>query len=160
MNYKNFLDKVFENLGQAGIDVTGMPIDHIAYRCKSREEYVAKMEELKENAEVLDVAIIRDRPIAILEFKEPIEYKEYTIPYFELMAPAEGYDRSGLDHIEVVVPGSLNDFAAKYPALEFERKDRAINPELVLKFPNNANVKFHTRDIATVLKLQKESGTL
>jgi predicted metalloenzyme YecM len=159
MNYKEFLDKVFENLEQVGIDVAGMPIDHIAYRAKTRDEYVSKLEELKADGELLDVAIVNDRPVAVLELKEPIEYKEFTIPYFELMAPREGRPEFGLDHIEVVVP-DLNAFQAEHKELEFERKDRAINPELVLRFPNNANVKFHPRDIATVLKLQKEQGVL
>jgi predicted metalloenzyme YecM len=159
MNYEDFLDRVFENLAGAGIDITGLQIDHIAFRAKTREEYVAKLEELKANGELLDVAIINDRPVAILKLNQPIEYKDFSIPYFELMAPREGRPEFGLDHIEVVVP-DLNAFQAEHKELEFERKDRAINPELVLKFPNNANVKFHTRDIATVLKLQKESGTL
>jgi hypothetical protein len=34
MNYKNFLDKVFENLAGAGIDITGLQVDHIAFQPK------------------------------------------------------------------------------------------------------------------------------
>lgn len=160
MNYQEFLEKIFKNLNQAGINVTGLEIDHVAYRATSNETYAAKLADLQKVGKLLDITMIQNRPIAIIKLTEPIKYQGFKIPYFELMAPKEGdkYDE-GLEHAEIVVE-NLGKFKEKYPNLEFEFKERKINPELVLKFPNDANIKFHLKNIEEVIKLQKQTGEL
>lgn len=161
LDNNTFLNKIFANLDSAGIDYSGLELDHIAYRTTTRERYDELKAEFENGAKLLDEAIIRNRPIAIFKLNEPIVYEDFIIPYFELMAPAEGDSYAeGLEHAEFVISEGINEFRKRYSELDFEFKDRKINPELVLKFDNNANIKFHLRNIEEVLRLQKETGEL
>ena len=160
LNYEKFLDKIFANLFLVEISTEGLLLDHIAYRATTSESYNRLFKELVKENKLLDTAIIRDREIAIFELRQAIRYDVHVIPFFELMAPAIGDTyNEGLEHAEFVID-DIDSFRQKYPKLTFGFKERAINSELVLKFENNANVKFHTKDIARVIKLQEQAGKL
>jgi hypothetical protein len=78
------------------------------------------------------------------------------------MAPAGDFAHpNGLEHAEIIVP-DLDKFQKKYSTVEFDLKsrDRKINPELILRFANNANIKFHIRPIDEAYQLQKKLGIL
>ncbi len=161
-DYQKFLDLVFTNLSSVKIDITGFFIDHIAMRTHSIADYQKYLTEYSVGNKLIGVNIVRDRPIAIIKFNNPLIFKSYTIPFFELMAPAGDFAHpNGLEHVEIIVP-DLDELHKKYPQVEFDLKsrDRKINPELILRFPNHANVKFHIRSIDEAYHLQKKLGTL
>jgi predicted metalloenzyme YecM len=160
--YSGFLDEVFANLQSVGIDVTGCTIDHIAMRTQTPDDYQKFLKEYTSNNELIGENIVRERPIAIIKFKTPLIYEDFQIPFFELMAPAGDFTHpNGLEHVEIIVP-DLDEFQKKYSQVEFNLKsrDRKINPELILTFPNHANVKFHIRPIDEAFHLQKKLGIL
>ena len=160
-NYEELIDLALENLRQAGIDITNRQIDHIAYRARKQDEFLdirAKL--LVACGRPLAENIIRNRPVPVFKLKEPIKYRGYTIPCVELMAPAEGdreYKRK-LEHLEIVVSEtSLEEFASHYPGVKFitSNMNNKDNPELIITFPNDANVKFHPKAIEEVLTVDK-----
>ncbi|HJZ05237.1 hypothetical protein A2634_00510 [Candidatus Amesbacteria bacterium RIFCSPHIGHO2_01_FULL_48_32] len=160
--YQPFLDRVFTNLSTTPIDISQYQIDHIAYRTQSLEDYQKLTSDLKKIGTSLEETVIRNRPVSNIKLNIPLRYKQYTIPIVEILAPAEGDNYNNvLEHIEVVV-GDLQKFMAKYPFVDFITKaiSREINPELILKFPDDANVKFHSKPIDQVIELQKQSGKL
>ncbi len=161
-NYSKFLDDLFQNLKLVGINVVGLTIDHIAFRTHTVEDYNKYLQEFSTGNDLIGVNIVRDRPIAIIRFKTPLKYHDFQIPFLELMAPAGDFAHpNGLEHAEIIVP-DLDSFQKKYPAVEFDLKsrDRKINPELILRFPNHANVKFHIRPIDEAYHLQIKQGVL
>jgi len=160
-DYESFLTLIIQNLESSGIDYSGFNLDHIAFRTITAESYQRKKSELKEFGTLLREMIIRDRPIAIYKLDEPITYRNFSIPYLELISPAVGDNFSeGLEHSEFVINETLDGFKKRYPNLDFIFKDHKINSELVLKFSNNANIKFHLKNIGEVVKLQENSGEL
>jgi len=156
-DYKKFLDDVYTNIKGVGIDVSDFPIDHIAYRTTTKERYEAIRDELQKFGTILSEIIIRERPVAIFKLNDPLEYKGMKIPFFEILAPAQGdtFYTEGLEHAEFVVSNPLSEMTKKYPSIDFYFHDNEINPELILKFPIQANVKFHELPIDEVIKLQE-----
>jgi hypothetical protein len=156
-DYKKFLDDVYTNIKGLGINVSDFPIDHIAYRTKSKERYEAILNELKNFGTILSEIIIRERPVAIFKLDDPLDYKGMKISFFEILAPAQGdtFYTEGLEHAEFVVDSPLSEMAKKYPSIDFYFNDNEINPELILRFPIQANAKFHELPIDEVIKLQE-----
>jgi predicted metalloenzyme YecM len=154
-DYKKFLDDVYKNLEELKISVVGFPIDHIVYRTTTKERYEAIRKQLLQFGKIISEIIIRERPVAIIKLNEPLMYKGMKISYFEILAPAKGDTFSeGLEHAEFVINIEFSKITEKYPSVNFIFNDKKINPELILKFPNNANVKFHELPINEVIKLQ------
>ncbi len=162
--YKELIDLVLSNLKSVGIDIANRQIDHIAYRAKSSEEFDSLKEKLtKGEARFYSEKIIRDRRVCILKFVKPLKYKNFTIHFFEILEPAKGERqfKRQLEHLEVVIDNmNLSGFASKYPNVNFETKNlnNKVNPELILLFPNDANVKFHPMSIDKVVQIEKNKG--
>lgn len=160
-NYEELIDLILKNLEDVKIDIGGRQIDHIAFRASSADQFEeVKQRVLKEHGSLLNEKMIRERRVCILKLHEPIKYKGFNIPYLEILEPAEG-DRQfkrQLEHAEVVLDDtSLSLFASRYPDVNFETKNlnKEINPELILIFSNDANVKFHPTSISEVIKAEK-----
>ncbi len=155
-DYHAFLDQVFKNLENAQIDISDFYIDHIAYRTITKVDYTLYKNQLSHYGKFISEKIIRNRPVSILELADPLRHNNITISYFELLAPADGDTyQKGLEHAEFVVNISLCQILNLYPSISFVLKDKEINAELVLKFSNNANVKFHKLPINEVIKIEK-----
>ncbi len=51
----------------------------------------------------------------------------------------------------------LTKIREKYPEIEFNlKRPESVNPELVLKFPDQTAVKFHNQSFARVIERQRE----
>lgn len=158
-DYKKLIGDVYENLKEIGIDVSAFPIDHIGYRTTTRKKYETLRNKLNYFGDLVSEIIIRNRPIAIFKLKESLIYKDIKIPFFEILAPAKGDTvEDGLEHAEFVIGTQLLAMTNKYPKVNFFLNDKKINPELILKFSNGANVKFHQQPIDEVIKLEKNQS--
>jgi len=163
---EELIDLALSNLETVGIDISNREIDHLAYRCTSNGEFRKIREQMLTNyGNLLAENIIRNRPIPIFKLVDPIQYRGYEVPCLEIMAPAEGdreYKRK-LEHLEIVIDDMpLVKFASQYPNIKFntENLSNKNNPELVLTFSNDANVKFHPIPIEKVIKQVKSSYPL
>jgi len=156
-DYKKFLDNVYININGLGINVSDFPIDHIAYRTTTKERYEAMRHKLSKFGTMISEIIIRERPVAIFKLDDSLDYKGMKISFFEILAPAQGdtFYTEGLEHAEFVVSNPLSEMINKYPSINFYFNDNEINPELILRFPIQANAKFHEMPIDEVIKLQE-----
>src|SRR5476649_1618962 len=104
MNYTSFLDSFFEEIKKAGIDLSGLPLDHIACQSSSAADYEKLLPEFSNLGELVSEEIIGDRRVAVFKLKEPIIYKGYQIPALELIEPRAGQQcESAFQHAEFVV---------------------------------------------------------
>ncbi|MFA6183620.1 MAG: VOC family protein [Parcubacteria group bacterium] len=156
-DYKIFLNAVYANLKSAKVDVADFYIDHIAYRTTSQKNYRVIREELLNWGEIMTEKIIRNRLVSIFKFNIPLDYNDSKIEYFEILEPANDNNyKEGLEHAEFVVGKKFSELVSKNSQINFIFKDKEINPELVLKFPDNVNVKFHELPIDEVIKLEEK----
>ena len=93
------------------IDISKLKVDHICYRCNTKNEYVNMKEHLNNyGATLLIESMINGRPISTFKFVHSIEYNNGTIPLLELPCPSSNNKyKTGLQHIEVVLPASNTD---------------------------------------------------
>lgn len=160
-DYERFVATIDAGLETAGIDHFDLSMmDHICYRVETLERYDELFKAFGKTAMLLGESEVSGRLIATFEFEEPLEAAGWRIPYLELPQPKEGSPYpEGLEHVELVVVGSLSKFEEKYGHLPFDRKGmgKDINPELGLKH-KGISVKFHEQQLGAVLRIEEALG--
>ncbi len=157
-NLEIFLDKFMGNLKEAGVDVSGLSMDHVGYKTNSLKEYEQIMPRMKKTGKLVKENTVRDRKVAFFKLDHPIIYKQYTIPAAELIAPKEGETvRFGWEHAELVIPESFESFMAKYPKLTWDTS--VMNSDLFsmvkLKLGDNMQAKFHLMPVLEIIEKEK-----
>ena len=150
IDYPGFLNRFIEKIEEKGIDVSGLEMDHIAYRASSKEEYEMMKTEFMKEGDLVDDAIVDGRRVAIYKLRHPIYFRNYLIPALELIEPKAGQNvKSGLEHAEFVLKVPFSEFMDKYPDLPWDTTtmDRKDFPHLKLKLDENMVVKFHPKSI-------------
>lgn len=132
------------------IDVTGLVLDHIAYKASSDKEYDKLKPEFMEMGELVREVLVGGRRVGVFKLKKPLVYKKYRIPAVELIGPMEGEKVvSGLEHAEFVLKESFESFMKKYPDLNWDTS--SINRDkycmLKLKLREGMQVKFPEKSI-------------
>jgi predicted metalloenzyme YecM len=160
-DYVGFLQYVDDGLEQLGIERDEISmIDHICYRVESEERYKEMRERCTEIGTLVGESDINGRLIATFEFNEYLTAAGWTVPYLELPAPKAGSPyKEGLEHAEMVVVGSLDQFAKRHADLAFTSAGmgKSINPELGLK-QDGLSVKFHEQQLGAVVRIEKQLG--
>jgi predicted metalloenzyme YecM len=158
-DYKEFLDKVFEHIATAGLEVENLQLDHIAYCVASAEEY----EQLKPKFEALGdeyhESVIGGRRIGKVKLYEPFTYKNYEIEAGELIEPKEGESiESRWEHIEFVTDEDYQDIVDKFPDIEWQTRsmERPIYSHLTAVFEDGLKVKFHHNTILECIQMEKD----
>jgi uncharacterized protein len=159
-----FLDECFVYLGDLGIDVAGLSLDHIALRYKDSSDVDKLTEELKGQSTIISNAIVNGRIIYIFKLHTPLTYKEFIIPCIELPYPIahHKYPKDGWEHVEFVLetkhPENFEQvFNQKFPAQKYElhipqvEGEELLNPSVVLKKYPGLAVKFHPNSIEKVV---------
>lgn len=152
-DFNEFLDRIFENLEEAGFDLDEFSqLDHIAYRVETDERYEQLKKDLIEFSESHDENFFGGRNILVSRLKDPLRHNGFEIPGFELLAPKEGNEfKEGLEHAEFVVREALEDFKENHSDVDFDLRayGRDENPELVVEFSDCAT-KFHSQSLLDV----------
>ncbi|MFZ3301510.1 MAG: VOC family protein [Microgenomates group bacterium] len=160
MDYINFLDNIFLNLKDIGIDVDKYVLDHVAYRATTDQQFKKISDQLKILGKKIHRITIRNRYVDIYRLNDPIKYLQRTIEFIELLAPAEGDNfKEGLEHVEFIIDDlNLHDFVKKYNSLDWNVNsiDRKIGAEVGIKFKNGANIKFKTMSMPEIIRLESE----
>lgn len=145
LNYQSFLNKVIRMINKLGIDLSGAKIDHIAYQTSSSEEYNNLKLEFNKNAALIREPEVGGRRVGVFKFNKPIVYKDEKINVIELIEPKKDQNCiSGLEHVEYLLPTTLEDFMQKYPNINWntEALNREEFPMLILRLSENVQVKF------------------
>ncbi len=105
----SFVVKIEQLLQQLNLDMSAFAADHIALRINEQsiaeECHQAWLAEGKE----ISSAMINGRPIIVLLLEKPIAVGAWSIDCVELPYPAPGkvYPQQGWEHVEFVIPSSL-----------------------------------------------------
>ena len=152
--YESFLDNVFEELNALKVDVSNFEIDHICYRVETKNRYNELKFQLNNISKLLSEQLINGRYICIFELEEPLLYKNYSISCIELpQSKEEQTYKEGFEHIEFVIPTSLEEFKNTYKHLHLNTKNvnSTRNPDITLQLDSNISVKFHLKHIKTIV---------
>jgi predicted metalloenzyme YecM len=164
--YERFVENIDRGLEVLGFEPEEFTeMDHICYRVATKAGFVGLMHMLgdeTDGAELLGMTMVNGRPIATFKLPQALKVGRWTIPCLELPAPKPGSNyENGLEHVELVVVGKLQEFQARHPDIEFgtDGMIKTINPELSLKNPDlNLSVKFHTKPLADVVAIEWQHG--
>jgi len=108
--YINFLDSWFLEIEKMGIDVAGLPLDHLGYSASSNEEYDKIKLEFLTSGKLFREAMVSGRRVGIFEIFKPLKYKDYLISAVELIEPKTGESRkSGYEHAEFTIDFPFED---------------------------------------------------
>ena len=152
-----FLNKIFANINEVGIDLQNWPIDHLCYRTSSLQNYELIKAEFQSIGTLLVESEINGRQIATYKLHQPIEYHQRRIDVVEVPAPKEGKATvEGFEHIEAVIDISFDHLMKIYDHLTFNTKAlaKSINQDIELEFKDCA-IKFHHQSLEEVIKLEK-----
>lgn len=168
-NYEPFLNNIIVKLSPE-INIYQYQIDHICYRCESKQSYKQKCRELQDFGETLVEGMIGGRPISIIKLHSPIECLGFKITCLELPCPKIGSSyKEGLEHAEFVI-GEINDdpfnnekliqFIDDHKNLKFDTRaiNKDINADVSLDINDDVSVKFHIRPIDEVVRLEKKNN--
>jgi predicted metalloenzyme YecM len=150
MNYSTFLDSFFEQTQRIGLDIGGLPLDHIAYQASSSEDYERLLPEFSALGELMSEEIIGERRVAVFKLNEPIRYKEYSIPALELIEPRAGQQcESAFQHAEFVINHPFETYILKYPNIKWDTSSmhRDEFSHLKFNFENGLTLKFLLKPI-------------
>lgn len=160
-DYEAFIRAIDDGLAILGITKDELSMmDHICYRVETKSRYDELLEEFKTIGILLGESMINGRPIATFELHEYIRAAGWTVPFLELPAPKEGSSYvEGLEHVELVVVGSLERFLKRHENLPFSYggMGKSINPEAGLKTAG-ISVKFHEQQLGAVVRIEKQLG--
>ncbi len=172
---EGFLDRALARCAALNIDVSGYDLDHVCYRCETKEEYVSICKSLKSLGEIVVEGMIGGRPIATFVLNEPIRYKHYSIPCIEIPCPKPGrFYQRGLEHLEIAIydksrgseyisedihdQAQVMAFAARYPHVEFDTRSagKEVNCEVSIMVDENSSIKFHVRPLKEVCEYERD----
>jgi predicted metalloenzyme YecM len=153
-NYKDFLDKMLQDIEVKGIDVSKYDLDHFGYQCSSNEDYDKLKPEFEKIGKLIDEAIVGGRRVGIFKLDIPLEYKDWKIQAVEVVAPKVGQEcPSALEHAEFVIDTDFDSFVKRYPNLNWDLT--AINqptfPMVKLKLSDFTQVKFHLQPVLEIV---------
>jgi uncharacterized protein len=153
-----FLDDFLERLEKVGVNVSGLEMDHIAYKTSSVDEYDVMKPKFLKVGEQVHENMVRERRVGIFKLDQPLRYKNYSIPAVELIAPKPGeIIKSGWEHAEIVLKESYESFMDKYPNLNWDTS--VMNSDLFsmikLKLGEDMQAKFHLMPILEIIKQEK-----
>jgi predicted metalloenzyme YecM len=170
-----FLTQLFNNLSSIHVDVTGLTIDHIAYRASTTEEADQLKQLWMRDGVLVKAAQVNGREVDIFELSTPIECEWFEIICTELMYPKPSKPYGGWDHIEVVLwpyTPSIDILRervlARFPDIarnawelySYEEdwlhavSDQVLNPVITIRFIDKTAVRFHTADIRDIIAME------
>lgn len=170
-----FLAQLFKNLSSIGVDLTGLTIDHIAYRASANEEADQLKQDWMSDGVLVKAAQVNGREVSVFQLSNPLKFQWFQIPCTELMYPKPSKPYGGWDHVEVVLwPYSdsidilRERLLALFPAIEenaggysYEEdgthslEGQILNPSITLRFSDKTAVRFHTADIREIIAMGK-----
>ena len=152
-----FLEQLFKALSDDGIDVSVFELDHLCYRVETMERYAELQGRLLEEGSLLGEHEIGGRPIATVRLHVPFTFQNRTVAVIELPAPKPGSPYpEGFEHAEFVVNMEPMEFAAHYPALDWDHSGahKTVNADVRRSY-DGCSVKFHRLGLAEVIALEK-----
>lgn len=154
-NYKLFLDNFFEKLQEFKIDVTKYQLDHLGYQASSNSDYDRLKPQFRKIGKEMPEQMVGGRRVGIFKLNQPLQYKNYSIPAVELVAPKTNQVcPSALEHAEFVINEDFESLTKKYPALNWNKTkiNQPKFPMVTLKLDDHIQIKFHYQPVLEIVK--------
>jgi predicted metalloenzyme YecM len=145
MKVNQFLDSLFEQISNVGLDVSGLLLDHVAYQASSSKDYDQVKDNFSNLGKIVSEEVIGGRRVSVFELKKPLSYKNYQIPVLELIEPKESQIcESALQHAEFVYENPFEELIKKYPNVDWDTSSmyRIQFAHLKINFDNGLTLKF------------------
>lgn len=140
-----------------GIDVTGMPVSHLAYRTPTLEEYLEVRAALVPHCSANVENVWNGRPISKLLLSSPLAVADdAVVSLIELIPPVhENVYKMGLEHVGFVVGPGLEEFTERHRAVLTGRQDQGpyCQPRYI-RFEDATNVKFYEHGLQDVCVME------
>lgn len=153
-DYGGFFADQVARLADIGIDVSGYPVSHLAFRTETLEEYLI----LRDRIESVSRANVENqwsgRPISKLLLDAPLVLgSSHSVDLIELIPPVHRPGHPlGLEHIGFVAGTGLEVFARRHEAVLTGRQDQGpVSQPLYVTFDNGTTVKFHQLSLHDVV---------
>jgi predicted metalloenzyme YecM len=162
LNYKDFLDKLMNEIVSRGIDVSNLEMDHLGYRVSSLEEYEKLTPEFMKLGEKVHENDVRGRMVSIYKLNEPWVYMNYRISAVELIGPKEGEELvAGYEYAEFVLKEDFKSFMKKYSEVDWDITTMKVPdfPMIKLKLNDSMRAKFHMENVLAMVNKMKEKKT-
>ena len=159
LNYSPFLDSFFEQIAKVGLDVAGLPLDHIAYQAATKEDYEQHLPSFVEFGKLISEEVIGGRRVAVVKLDKPFTYKNYSVSALELIEPKENQVcESAFQHAEFVVNQPFEDYIEQYPDIDWDTSSmhRDEFAHLKLNFANGLTLKFLQKPIVELFEEKKK----
>ena len=151
-----FLEQLFNALSDDGIDVSAFELDHLCYRVETMERYAELKDKLLDEGSLLGEHQIGGRPIATVRLRNPLIFQNRSIAVIELPAPKPGSAyQEGFEHAEFVVNMDPTEFAARYPALDWDLSGahKPVNADVRRSY-DGFSMKFHRQSLEEVIAIE------
>lgn len=152
-----FYGEVVAAVARLGVDVSELPLGHVAYRCSSLDAYHSKRDAL----ETVCAANVENewhgRPISklLLSTSFPLGDR-HELELVELIPPPHDPRYAlGLEHLGFVIGPDLESFGSRHADVISGQQDQGpFNQPLFISLGAGRLVKFHQRSLREVAELE------
>lgn len=158
-----------------GVNLTGLTIDHIAYRASTIDEADKLKQDWMSDGVLVKAAQINGREVDIFQLSNPLEFEWFQIQCTELMYPKPSKPFGGWDHIEVVLWPYSNSIDVlrervleRFPDIQRNAGEsysyeedglhavggQVTNPCISIRFSDKTAIRFHTADIRDIIQME------
>lgn len=154
---QNYLDKFGDFCKERSINTEGIGVDHICYRCVSKEEFEEIRGVLEFEEAYIHQSIISKRRIAYVGFQEPLNSICGPVYYLELSDQKPDRSQvSSCDHIEPIPLNiSFEEMKRRFTetGLPIEENNKPHHSTSDMYLPNGVTVKMsHEALVHTIIK--------
>ncbi|MDX1404943.1 MAG: VOC family protein [Woeseiaceae bacterium] len=146
-----------KRLESCGIDITGYPLSHLAYRTETHTEYLEMRDKIERFCTANVENVWNGRPISKMLLKEPLDLGNgFSVPLIELLPPPHRAQyKMGLEHTGVVIGDEIDSFANRHrDKFAGQQHQNEFCEPWFVSFDDHTNVKFYRYSLGDVVIMQ------
>jgi predicted metalloenzyme YecM len=154
-DYGAFFADLRRRIERTGIDITGYPVSHVAFRTETHDEYLEVRDCLRAFC-LSDVENVwNGRPIDKLLLRDPLALgDDFRTSLIELIPPVYRQEYPmGLEHAGIVIGATFDEFIEQHRPLFTGQQDQGPYCQPVyITFDNDRTVKFYRYSLRDVVE--------
>lgn len=154
-NPENFYVKTCARLSSLEIDVSELPLSHLAFRTRTHREYLSVRDVLEQHAIASLENVWNDRPISKILLKKPLALApQASVDLIELIPPFhKSIYPMGLEHVGFVLDDEFAGFYQQHrAALTGQQYHSEVCEPYVVRFEDYTHAKFYRYSMQEVCK--------
>ncbi len=145
-DYAAFFAQQRSRMADLEFDIGNYPLSHIAFRASTSADYIRIRDELEKYCDANVENEWRGRAISKLQFEDPLDLGNgVSVSMLELIPPPhKPTQKTGLDHVAVVLGEHIEPFAQRYRDLLIgENQSSLPSAPYSIGFKDGSSVKFY-----------------